>query len=122
MTDFNRPESAEGMPAIEDHPPGIDVETDQEGFMVPRDAPIAAGGDPAYPVTAAGQRNPESLRRWGSAVASRQTSKTGSSMRRTRLPTTAPTSSGRLHREQEPILTDWQPTTVKLRHQVTMAG
>jgi len=63
MTEFNRQESAEaeGMPAIEDHPPGIDVETDQEGFMVPRDAPIAAGGDPAYPVTAAGQRNPESL-------------------------------------------------------------
>jgi hypothetical protein len=49
------------MPAIEDHPPGIDVETDHEGFMVPRDAPIAARGDPAYQVTAAGQRNPESL-------------------------------------------------------------
>jgi hypothetical protein len=52
---------AEGIPDIEDHPPGIDVETDGEGMIAPRDHAIAAGDDPAYPVTAAEQRVPEGL-------------------------------------------------------------
>lgn len=63
MRDTNPDESldAEGLPDIEDRPPGITVETDQEGMVAPRDYPIAAGGDPAYPTTAAEQRTPESV-------------------------------------------------------------
>ena len=37
---------AEGLPEMYDAPPGRDIETDEEAFMVPRDYPIAAGGDP----------------------------------------------------------------------------
>ena len=52
---------AEGLPELEDRPPGIDVELEQEGMMVPRDHPIAAGDDPAYPTTAAEDRAVESV-------------------------------------------------------------
>lgn len=47
---------AEGLPEIEDRPPGIDVELDQESTMVPRDHPTAVGDDPAYPTTPAEDR------------------------------------------------------------------
>lgn len=47
---------AEGLPELEDRPPGIDVELDQDSVMVPRDHPVAVGDDPAYPTTPAEQR------------------------------------------------------------------
>src|SRR3954454_2503261 len=52
---------AEGIPAIEDPIPGRDVETSEEGMMAPRDHSVAAGSDPAYPVTAAEERARESV-------------------------------------------------------------
>lgn len=52
---------AEGLPELEDRPPGIDVELDQEGMMVPRDHPVAVGDDPAYPTTAAENRAVEGV-------------------------------------------------------------
>src|SRR5579875_1951831 len=52
---------AEGLPELEDHPPGIDVDLDQETLMVPRDHPIAVGDDPAYPTTAAEERTGEGV-------------------------------------------------------------
>jgi hypothetical protein len=52
---------AEGLPEVEDHPPGIDVELAQESMMVPRDHPVAAGDDPAYPTTAEEERRCESV-------------------------------------------------------------
>lgn len=63
MRDPNPDESldAEGMPELDEPPPGIDVETDVEGVMAPRDHSIAAGSDPAYPNTAAEQERPESV-------------------------------------------------------------
>ena len=64
MRDPNPKESldAEGIPGdLFDAPPGIDVETDSEGVIAPRDHSIAAGSDPAYPVTAAENERPESV-------------------------------------------------------------
>lgn len=63
MADTNPAESmdAEGLPPLEDRPPGIDVETDQEGLVVPLDHPVAVGNDPAYPVTEAEDRQLESV-------------------------------------------------------------
>ncbi|MST34422.1 hypothetical protein GHK86_17055, partial [Acidimicrobiaceae bacterium USS-CC1] len=65
MSDRNPTESldAEGMPEVEDQPPGIDVETEQDGVFAPRDDRWrrAAGGDPAYPVTAAENRTVEGV-------------------------------------------------------------
>ena len=63
MTDRNPAESldAEGMADVEDLPPGVDVETEQEGMFAPRDEPLAAGDDPAYPVTAAEDRTVEGV-------------------------------------------------------------
>lgn len=63
MSDSNPREDldAEGIPDLEDHPPGIDVETDEESPMAPRDHPVAAGADPAYAVTDAEQSRPESV-------------------------------------------------------------
>ena len=61
--DRNRDESAveEGLPdQTQDLPPGKTVETAEEARMMPRDHSIAAGSDPAYPVTAEEQRRPES--------------------------------------------------------------
>ena len=61
--DRNREESAvgEGLPdQTQDLPPGKTVETAEEARMMPRDHSIAAGSDPAYPVTAEEQRHPES--------------------------------------------------------------
>lgn len=55
---------AEGLPELEDRPPGIDVELEQEGMMAPRDHPIAAGDDPAYPTTAAEDRSVEGVAEW----------------------------------------------------------
>ena len=52
---------AEGMPVLEDRPPGIDVELDQESVMVPRDHPVAVGDDPAYPTTPAEDRSVEAV-------------------------------------------------------------
>lgn len=52
---------AEGLPTLEDRPPGIDVELDQDAIMVPRDHPVAAGDDPAYPVTPAEDRSVEGV-------------------------------------------------------------
>src|SRR3954462_2450991 len=52
---------AEGIPAIEDPIPGQDVETSEEGMMAPRDYSVAAGSDPAYPVTAAEERGQEPI-------------------------------------------------------------
>jgi hypothetical protein len=50
----------EGMP-MDERPPGIDVELDAEGALLPRDYGIASGSDPAYPVTVAEQLAPESV-------------------------------------------------------------
>jgi hypothetical protein len=63
MAETNPQESmdAEGMPDVEDHPPGIDIELDEETMMAPREYPVASGLDPAYPVTGAEERLPESL-------------------------------------------------------------
>src|SRR4051812_14152356 len=63
MADDNPNEDleAEGIPAIEEPFPGRDVETSEEGMMAPRDHSIAAGSDPAYPVTAAEERAQESV-------------------------------------------------------------
>lgn len=63
MSNTNPAESmeAEGLPELEDHPPGMDVELDQETMMAPRDHPVAAGDDPAYPTTAAEDRIPEGV-------------------------------------------------------------
>lgn len=63
MKDTNPAESmdAEGLPALEDRPPGIDVELDQDSILAPRDHPVAAGDDPAYPVTPAEGRVAESV-------------------------------------------------------------
>jgi len=52
---------AEGLPELEDRPPGIDVELEQEGMMAPRDHPVAVGDDPAYPTTAAEDRAVEGV-------------------------------------------------------------
>jgi hypothetical protein len=52
---------AEGIPELEDLPPGIDIETEQEGLIPPRDHPIAAGGDSGYATTMAEERTPESV-------------------------------------------------------------
>lgn len=52
---------AEGLPEVEDRPPGIDVELEQEGMMPPRDHPLAVGDDPAYPTTGAEERAVESV-------------------------------------------------------------
>lgn len=62
MTDRNPEEQAdlEGMPEeVQDFPTGKDIETAEEAAMVPRDHSVAAGSDPAYPVTAAEQQHPE---------------------------------------------------------------
>lgn len=64
MRDPNPEESldAEGIPGdLFDPPPGIDIETGLEGLIAPRDHSIAAGSDPAYPVTAAENGRPESV-------------------------------------------------------------
>lgn len=63
MRDRNPDESldAEGIPDLDEQPPGVDVETEVEGLMAPRDHSIAAGSDPAYPTTAAEQARPESV-------------------------------------------------------------
>lgn len=52
---------AEGLPEVEDRPPGIDVELEEEAMMVPRDHPVAVGDDPAYPTTAAEDRAVEGV-------------------------------------------------------------
>ena len=63
MPDSNPNEDleAEGMPAVEEPIPGLDIETSEEGIMAPRDYSVAAGSDPAYPVTDAEERTPESV-------------------------------------------------------------
>jgi len=48
------------MPTDE-RPPGIEVELDAEGILLPRDYSIASGADPAYPVTVADQLAPDSV-------------------------------------------------------------
>lgn len=61
--DRNPEESArgEGLPdQVQDFPPGKTVETSEEARMMPRDQSVAAGSDPAYPVTAGEQRRGES--------------------------------------------------------------
>lgn len=53
--------AAEGIDeTAQDMPPGKDIETAEEGRMMPRDHSVAAGSDPAYPVTAAEQARGES--------------------------------------------------------------
>ncbi len=47
---------AEGLPAVEDQPPGVDDLL--EGIVPPRDQPLVSAGEG---VTAAEQRNPETL-------------------------------------------------------------
>jgi hypothetical protein len=63
MSEYEREQSldAEGIPEVYDAPPGRDIETDEEAFMVPRDYPVAAGDDPAYAVTAAEDRDRETV-------------------------------------------------------------
>lgn len=63
MRDPNPDDSldAEGIPDSFEQPPGVDVETELEGMMAPRDHSVAAGSDPAYPVTGADQEHPESV-------------------------------------------------------------
>lgn len=54
-----RPDS-EGMPDVaQDFPPGKDIETSEEAAFLPREHSLAAGSDPAYPVTQAEQDRPE---------------------------------------------------------------
>lgn len=60
--DRNPDESAvaEGLPdQAQDLPPGKDIDTAEEARMMPRDHTVAAGSDPAYPVTGEEQRHPE---------------------------------------------------------------
>jgi hypothetical protein len=52
---------AEGIPDMHDAPPGRDIDTNEEGFMVPRDYPIAVGEDETYAVTAADERVQETV-------------------------------------------------------------
>lgn len=52
---------SEGMPDLYDQPPGIDVETEQEGMMPPAEHSIATGSDHAYPNTAAEERRRETV-------------------------------------------------------------
>ncbi len=75
MEDTNPAENPdlEGVPDIEERAPGMDVELDQESTMAPRDHPVAAGDDPAYPVTAAEERVGESV----AARAARETPDVG---------------------------------------------
>ena len=49
---------AEGIPPLEDQPPGIDAETASEGRFPPRDEPIAVNESE---VTPAGERVPETV-------------------------------------------------------------
>lgn len=52
----------EGMPGeLFEEPPGIDIETESEGMMAPREHSLATGTDPAYPTTAEENRRPESV-------------------------------------------------------------
>ena len=52
----------EGMPGeLFDQPPGVDVETEEEGLVAPREHSIASGSDPAYPNTVREERFPESV-------------------------------------------------------------
>ena len=61
MPDSNPEEDLdlEGIPTVEESIPGRDIETSDEGIMAPRDYSVAAGSDPAYPVTDAEQRAQE---------------------------------------------------------------
>ncbi len=63
MSDYETDESleGEGIPEMYDAPPGRDIETNEEAFMVPRDYPIAVGDDPTYAVTAAEDRAQETV-------------------------------------------------------------
>jgi hypothetical protein len=63
VRDTNPDESleAEGLPNTDEFTPGTDVETSPEALMVPRDHPVAAGGDPAYPVTVEDERIGETV-------------------------------------------------------------
>lgn len=63
MKDSNPGEEmeAEGLPPLEDRPPGIDVDLDQDSIMPPRDHPIAVGDDPAYATTPAEERSIEGV-------------------------------------------------------------
>lgn len=63
MTGTNPSESldAEGIPDLEDLPPGMDIDLAEEADMAPREYPVAAGTDPAYATTATEEATPESL-------------------------------------------------------------
>ncbi|HEX3565002.1 MAG TPA: hypothetical protein VHU17_06495 [Acidimicrobiales bacterium] len=63
MTDTNPSESfdAEGIPDLEDQPPGIDIDLAEEATMAPREYPVAAGTDPAYATTATEEATPETV-------------------------------------------------------------
>ncbi|MDQ3639941.1 MAG: hypothetical protein M3450_00375 [Actinomycetota bacterium] len=63
MSDYDPDQSpeAEGIPETYDAPPGRDIETNEEAFMVPRDYPVAASEDSAYALTAAEERAPETV-------------------------------------------------------------
>lgn len=52
----------EGMPGdLFDQPPGVDIETEEEGLVAPREHSLATGSDPAYANTAREERFPESV-------------------------------------------------------------
>ncbi len=63
MSDYEPDQSldSEGIPEMYDAPPGRDIETNEEAFMVPPDYPIAAGEDTTYAVTAAEDRAQETV-------------------------------------------------------------
>lgn len=63
MADSNPQNSAEaeGIPELEESPPGRDVELDEEALFVPRDRAVAAEGAHGYNVTAAEERIPEGV-------------------------------------------------------------
>src|SRR4051794_29035025 len=67
MPDHDAPDSEDkyleedGMPPLEEDPPGRGLDLDEEGLMAPQDHSIAAGSDPAYAVTAAEERVRESV-------------------------------------------------------------
>jgi hypothetical protein len=63
MADTNPQNSmeAEGIPELEDSPPGHDVDLDEDGLFAPRDRSVAAEGRAGHGVTAAEQRTPETV-------------------------------------------------------------
>ena len=63
MSDYDPDQTpeAEGIPEAYETPPGRNIETNEEAFMVPRDYPVAASEDSVYATTAAEERAQETV-------------------------------------------------------------